>query len=340
MKWFKAQATGKVAKVTIDRVITSDFQPGWVIDFFGEQSARDFIEAVDALGDIDEIHLRLSSPGGDVYSGIRIANYLIEHPAKVHVQVGAIAGSIASVIMLAGDTRTMSLGSEVMVHKPKIGLEGFYNEIELEENRDRLKDIESSMVAIYVNRTGLTEAKVREMLDSGKDVVLKADQALELGFATAKDPELQIVACQDQELFRLKTELHSLQASHKALETEKQALEQKLQPPAAANAEDIIAACTQAKLDQLAVALIKEKPTASALEQRLQMAAQVRDLAKASDLDEQTLLQNLGDPIQLLRTAITEAQAQADPDVNGHLKTSPPAGRTPNAKSIYAQLNG
>ena len=339
MKWFKAQATGKVATISIDRIISSDWTPEWIVDFFGEQSARDFIEAVDALGELDEINLNINSPGGDVYSGIRIANYLMEHPAPVNIRVGAMAGSIASIILLAGDTRTFGQGSRVMIHKPSIGLQGFYNEVDLETHRTRLKEIEDDLVAIYTSRTGQTEAKIREMLSQG-DTYLDADQALEMGFATAKDEQLPVAACQDQELFNLQSKLHSLQSRFQALETEKQALEKKLEQPAAATPDEIVSACTQAKLENLALALIKEKPTASLLQERLQMAAQVRDLAKASDLDEQPLLQNLGDPIQLLRTAITEAQAQADPDVNGHLKTSPPAGRTPNAKSIYAQLNG
>src|SRR5690554_5380188 len=120
MPWFTAQARDdnpRYAHVVIDKPIGSDWAPDWIADFTGQQPAREFIAAVDALGDLDEIDLDLNTPGGDVASGVRIYHYLRDHPAKVNVRVTGMAASIGTIIMMAGDTRSMAIGSTMMTHR-------------------------------------------------------------------------------------------------------------------------------------------------------------------------------------------------------------------------------
>lgn len=219
MKWFKAQKTGdRSAKVVIDKIIASDWSPDWVVDFFGEKSARDFIDAVDALGDLDEITVEINSPGGDVYSGMRIHDYLLNHKATVHVVVSGLAASIASIIMLAGDTRTLRTGSKVMTHKPSTGLSGWFTADDLRAHADRVDEIESGLIEIYTSRTGKSEQEIRDLLASG-DVYHNADQAVAWGFATHKDEKLQAVACVDEVVFQMQTETRAAYAQAKELES-------------------------------------------------------------------------------------------------------------------------
>ena len=51
-------------------------------DFFGEGvSAKHFLEDLAALQDIEELTVRINSPGGSVFDGNSIFNALARHPA-------------------------------------------------------------------------------------------------------------------------------------------------------------------------------------------------------------------------------------------------------------------
>ncbi|WP_136247941.1 head maturation protease, ClpP-related [Halomonas borealis] len=210
MTWFTAKALAddpRRAHVVIDKPIGSDWAPDWIADFTGEQPAREFIAAVDALGELDEITVELNSPGGDVASGVRIFNYLRDHSAKVHTRVTGTAASIATVIMMAGDTRSMAIGSTMMTHRASGLMVGFFNATEMEETARNLKSIDTSLVSIYTSATGKSADEITALLDQG-DTFLGADEAIEWGFATEADAELRAVACADPKLFMRQLEQH------------------------------------------------------------------------------------------------------------------------------------
>lgn len=203
MAWFTAKAqadNARKALVSIDKPIGSDWAPDWISDFTGEQPAREFIAAVDGLGELDEITLEINSPGGDVASGVRIYNYLRNHTAKVHTRVTGTAASIATIIMMAGDTRSMAIGSTMMTHRASGLMLGFYNAQEMEETANNLKTIDAAMVDIYAATTGKDKDAIAALLDQG-DTFLGSDEAIEWGFATEADAQLKAVACADPKLF-------------------------------------------------------------------------------------------------------------------------------------------
>lgn len=84
--------------------------------FGGGISAKQFTVDLQAV-DTQEIHLRINSPGGDVFEGITMLNALRRHKAKVIVYVDGIAASAASVVAMAGDEVVMSRNAEIMVHE-------------------------------------------------------------------------------------------------------------------------------------------------------------------------------------------------------------------------------
>ncbi|MDT8895474.1 Clp protease ClpP [Halomonas sp. I1] len=203
MPWFTAKAledNSRAAHVVIDKPIGSDWAPDWIADFTGEKPAREFIDAVDALGELDEITVELNSPGGDVASGVRIFNYLRDHRAKIHTRVTGTAASIATVIMMAGDTRSMAIGSNMMTHRASALMIGFFNANEMEETARNLKTIDNSMVDIYMAATGKSAEEIAGLLDQG-DTYMGADEAVEWGFATEADAKLRAVACADPKLY-------------------------------------------------------------------------------------------------------------------------------------------
>lgn len=126
-----------------------------------------------------DLVVSINSPGGDVFAGVSIYNALREFDGEVTVKVSGIAASIASVIAMAGDNIVMSPGSMMMVHKPWTIVIG--DTKELSKSIEALESMEDSIIPIYVSRTGLDEARIRELLDA--ETWMTATEAVELGFA-------------------------------------------------------------------------------------------------------------------------------------------------------------
>ncbi|MGE4534661.1 head maturation protease, ClpP-related [Halomonas sp.] len=278
MKWFTAKAQAdnpRAAHVVIDKPIGSDWAPDWISDFTGEQPARDFIAAIDALGELDEITVELNSPGGDVASGVRIFNYLRDHQAKVHTRVTGTAASIATIIMMAGDTRSMAIGSTMMTHRASALMVGFFNAQEMQETARNLSNIDASMVDIYAAATGKDRDEINALLDQG-DTYMGADEAIEWGFATEADAELRAVACTDPKLFMKQLE----QAGEIAQLKAKVAGQRK---PAAMTAADALA---------LAFDLTPEEAEAQAADLGDQIIALRQQAPVSDDLEPISLVAN------------------------------------------------
>jgi ATP-dependent Clp endopeptidase proteolytic subunit ClpP len=77
-------------------------------------------QVAETLAEIDagEIHLRINSPGGDVFDGVAIYNSLRQHSARIVTHIDGLAASISSVIALAGDEVRMAPNAFFMVHNP------------------------------------------------------------------------------------------------------------------------------------------------------------------------------------------------------------------------------
>lgn len=298
MTWFTARAQAdnpRKAKVVIDKPIGSDYAPDWIKDFTGEKPAREFIAAVDALGELDEIHLEMNCPGGDVASGVRIFHYLKDHPAQVHVKVTGQAASIAVVIVLAGDTRVMGVGTTMMTHRASSLMVGFYNAKEMRDTADNLSKFDDAIVDLFVMATGKTAEEINGLLDQG-DTVMSADEALEWGFITDKDAKLQAVACSDPAMFmrQLKDygELVNLRAQLAGQQTTMSAAD------ALALAFDLTpeeAEAQAADLGDQIIALRQQAPTANAEGQPLAV------IAKALSLDPADIQQAPESAVQAIQ---------------------------------------
>jgi ATP-dependent protease ClpP protease subunit len=158
------------------------------IGMFGV-TASDFAAALNGIE--GRILVRIASLGGSVNDGIAIYNRLRAHKGGVDTVVDSWAASIASVIMLAGEKRTLGTGGMVMVHRAWTLAFGDAND--LRETADNLEKIEGSIRAIYAERTGATPETIDGWLD-GKDHWLDASQAFDAGFATETAADLKAVA--------------------------------------------------------------------------------------------------------------------------------------------------
>lgn len=160
--------------------------------FWGDAlSAKQFDAELKKLDStVNEITVRINSPGGDVFDGVTIYNRLKQHKAKIIVHIDGLAASIASIIALAGDEIYIGDGALFMIHLPWTFAMG--NRMELDNTVNRLMDVEEQLISIYAKKTGLDRAEIKAMLEA--ETWLDADQAIEKGFVDAKAEEALPIA--------------------------------------------------------------------------------------------------------------------------------------------------
>lgn len=133
--------------------------------------------------DVDQITVRLHSPGGNAIDGIAIGNLLRNHKATITVVVDGLAASAASVIALAGDEVVMSPGSQMMLHDPWMLSVG--NAAELRSDADFLDKQAENYAGVYALRGGGTAEAWRTVMlaDNGRGTWYTAQEAVDAGLA-------------------------------------------------------------------------------------------------------------------------------------------------------------
>lgn len=168
--WFTVQA---FADDRIARIDVRGYIGEWGV------SDRDFIAAVEAQGEVDTIEVTINSRGGEVDHALAIFNFLKNHPAKVRMNVGGVAMSAASIILMAGDTIDMPANAILMVHAPRSW--GAETAAEHRALADVLDIFESALLETYQARTGKTLDELKAMLAT--DTFMTAKEAVANGFA-------------------------------------------------------------------------------------------------------------------------------------------------------------
>lgn len=197
-------------------------------DFWGDGSmisAKQFSDEMKALPKtVNEITVRINSPGGDVFDGIAIYNRLKQFNGTVNVIIDGLAASIASIIALAGDNITIGEGALYMVHLPWTFAYG--NRMEIDNVVNRLMDVEEQMVGIYAKKTGLDRNEIKSLLEA--ETWLNADQAIDKGFVDAKvDESIPIAASAIKSRWISKRPEH-YNSETKAIDTAKNDLKKKI----------------------------------------------------------------------------------------------------------------
>jgi ATP-dependent Clp endopeptidase proteolytic subunit ClpP len=153
-----------------------------VIDSYGGWwgiSAKEFNEALDELGDVEQINLHINSPGGEVYEGIAILNSLRRHNASVTAIVDGLAASAASFIAVGVDKTIMAPNTEMMIHDAwgiTIGPAA-----DMHAMGDRLDKISNNIAGIYAGKAGgATDTWRSSMLD---ETWYSAEEAVAAGLA-------------------------------------------------------------------------------------------------------------------------------------------------------------
>lgn len=142
----------------------TDQYPEKVRDFLKEHENKD-------------LNIYINSGGGSVFAGMAIYNMLKRHNGQKTVHIDSLAGSIASVIAMAGDRIVVPKNSFLMIHKPLVGVLG--NATTLREQADLLDNIEQAIINVYEDKLakGVNIETIKDMVNA--ETWLNGEEALQ-----------------------------------------------------------------------------------------------------------------------------------------------------------------
>lgn len=190
--WSISAKAGGAIEILLYEQIGQDFWSG------DGTTAKQFAQDLKAAGSVSQIHLRINSPGGDVFDGLAIYNTLLNHGAKITANVDGLCASIASVIAMAASELSMSENALLMIHNPYSLVMGDSNQMrKLAETMDKIKN---SSILAYQRHTKMSEEEISELMD--EETWMSASEAIANGFAEKTSEQLPIAASFDLSKFK------------------------------------------------------------------------------------------------------------------------------------------
>lgn len=193
----------------------------WIYDWyempcFSPKMARDAVSSLEAG---ETLRVVINSPGGDVYAGQETFSilYNIRHINNVEIEVQSLAASAASVIAMAGKTVKMSPVAALMIHNCSTYASGDYRS--MTHTAEVLRKINECLVQAYVQKTGMTQADLLDMMDN--ETWLSANDCIKYGFAD------EIIRDDSEPQLILNAVIGKLSITDEMIETAKAAKEQK-----------------------------------------------------------------------------------------------------------------
>jgi ATP-dependent Clp protease protease subunit len=177
---FRVVAKGDEAEIYIYDVIGEDFWTG------GGVTAAKFLKAVDEAK-ASTIHLRINSPGGDVFEARAIVSAMQRSSARFVAHVDSLAASAASVIAVAADEVVMAPGSMLMIHNAWTLQMGDKNA--MLETASLLEKIDGTIADQYAAKTGASREDMAALMDA--ETWMEADDAIARGFADELEPKAE-----------------------------------------------------------------------------------------------------------------------------------------------------
>jgi ATP-dependent Clp protease protease subunit len=145
------------ATIFIYDVIGMDF---WTGDGVTAQAFANALAGITA----PTIHLRINSPGGDVFEARAMVAQMRNHAAKFIGHVDGLAASAASTIAVCCDELDMADGSMLMVHNAWTLVIG--NKEDMTSTAALLAKIDGTIAADYAQRSGATLDQAQQWMAS------------------------------------------------------------------------------------------------------------------------------------------------------------------------------
>lgn len=130
-----------------------------------------------------KLHFLISSPGGNVDSGIAIYNFLKGLPIKVITHNYGSCDSIAALVFCSGEKRYTVSNSRFLIHSIGLTVKNQrFNETNLKETLDSLKNQRETISKIIAKECCKKVEDVEK--DMLKGIVLSPEAAMKYGLAT------------------------------------------------------------------------------------------------------------------------------------------------------------
>lgn len=153
---FKAEAN---TIYIYDVIVGSDLEAEW----FGGVAPKPFIDALKGM--TGDVHLRINSPGGDVFGANAMAQAMREYKnGQIIAHVDGIAASAASVLAVTADRTVMAPGSLMMIHNAWTLALG--NRHDLLDVAALLEKIDGMLAQTYATKSGGDAAEFATMMDA------------------------------------------------------------------------------------------------------------------------------------------------------------------------------
>lgn len=126
-----------------------------------------------------KIHLRINSPGGDVFEARAMVTAIQQHPAHIVAHIDGLAASAASFMAMHADEIEITDGAFFMIHNGWTLALG--DRHDMRETANLLEQIDASIVDDYHGKTGKDRVELAAMMDA--ETWINARDAVAIGFA-------------------------------------------------------------------------------------------------------------------------------------------------------------
>lgn len=164
-------------------ILTTATQPGaantlylygdvWDAENYGE-----LVMQIDQLAAGTTLVMRINSLGGDVYAGWGLVQALLRARSRsvtIDAYIDGVAASMATAIMMTASKVTAASNAQVLIHEARGLVWG--TETEMLQSAAELKSINTGLLALYVAKTGKTEAEIQALMT--QDRWLNAQESL------------------------------------------------------------------------------------------------------------------------------------------------------------------
>ncbi|MFT0532431.1 head maturation protease, ClpP-related [Castellaniella hirudinis] len=150
---------------------------GVIGGFWGDIDETEFAKTLAGLT-AQTIHLRIDSPGGDVFAARSMMTAIAQHPARIIAHVDGLAASAATGLCMACDEVEMSQGAGFMIHNAWTVVIG--NKDDLIDAAGLLEKIDVGLAHDYARRTDKATGEITAWMDA--ETWFTADEAREAGF--------------------------------------------------------------------------------------------------------------------------------------------------------------
>lgn len=155
-----------------------------VIDAYWGVNAKEVAQAIAGLKPTDTLHLRINSPGGDVFEARAIVAAISQHSGKTVAHIDGLAASAATTIASAADEVEIVDGGFYMIHNAWTF--AFGNKHDLRETSDLLDKVDGAIIADYAKRTGASAEQLVAWMDA--ETWFTAQEAVDNKFADRLQP--------------------------------------------------------------------------------------------------------------------------------------------------------